>query len=160
MSGKKKERNMRRWTKKGMEKFAQVFADPTKMLPLCLNKVVRKKLSNSKVCEKIRNNCDIELAKKEFLPTIKKNNFVGRWKVIAYQSQIRPLPGLTTSSIQTPSKQPLWFKHIDPAFTETNTEIHLSSVVQENSFMQDSGWSDDRLDGYEEEDSGKNTVEL
>ena len=52
MSGKKKERNMRRWTKKGMEKFAQVFADPTKMLPLCLNKVVRKNCQTAKFVKK------------------------------------------------------------------------------------------------------------
>ena len=38
-----------------------------------------------------------------------------------------------------PSKEPLWFKHMDPGFIETNAEIVLSHSTLEISFVQDDG---------------------
>lgn len=43
ISGKRKERNVQRWTKKEMEKFPQVLAYPFNGLAFCLDKLALKK---------------------------------------------------------------------------------------------------------------------
>ena len=51
----------------------------------------------------------------------------------------------------------LWFKDMDPAFSENNAEIRLSSSAHETWFVQEDGKSNDR--DSNEEDSGENTIQ-
>ena len=98
-----------------------------------------------------------------------KNNFLEKGKVMSYSkldtsiARLRNIFILLKSewfklhsrikrgSGLAPTKEPLWFKHMDPVFTETNAEIRLSSSAQETSFVQD-----DR--GESEEDSDNNSI--
>lgn len=37
----------------------------------------------------------------------------------------------------SPEKEPVWFKHLDPIFIETNGEMKLSSCAAETSFLSE-----------------------
>ena len=63
MPGKKEEKNVRRWTKEEVEKFAQVLADPANGFAFCLDKLALKKSSNNEVYEHIKKSFDEELSK-------------------------------------------------------------------------------------------------
>ena len=45
----------------------------------------------------------------------------------------------------SPDKKPVWFKHLDPVFCETNEEMKLTSSAMETSFLNEQG------EEYEEE---------
>ena len=51
----------------------------------------------------------------------------------------------------------LWFKVMDPVFSENNAEIRLSSSAHETWFVQEDGKCTDR--DSNEEDSGENTIQ-
>ena len=52
----------------------------------------------------------------------------------------------------SPEKEPVWFKHLDPAFCETNEEMKLTSSATETSFLNEQ-------DGeYEEERNGEDDI--
>ena len=52
----------------------------------------------------------------------------------------------------SPEKEPVWFKHLDPVFCETNEEMKLTSSATETSFLNEQ-------DGeYEEERNGEEDV--
>ena len=75
MSGKEKESHVRRQTKKGVEKFAEVLSDPVIWFAFCLDRLALKKLSNKEVYEHTRKIFYEELRKKEFIEINEKNNF-------------------------------------------------------------------------------------
>ena len=52
----------------------------------------------------------------------------------------------------SPEKEPVWFKHLDPVFCETNEEMKLTSSATETSFLNEQ-------DGeYEEERNGEEDI--
>ena len=52
----------------------------------------------------------------------------------------------------SPEKEPVWFKHFDPVFCETNQEMKLTSSAMETSFLNEQ-------DGeYEEERNGEEDI--
>ena len=85
MSGKKKESNVRRETKKEVEKFAEVLSDPVIWFAFCLDRLALKKLSNKEVYEHTRKIFYEELRKKEFIEINEKNNFKDKVKVQGYK---------------------------------------------------------------------------
>ena len=40
----------------------------------------------------------------------------------------------------SPEKEPVWFKHLDPEFSETNEEMKLISSATETSFLNEQDW--------------------
>ena len=54
----------------------------------------------------------------------------------------------------SPDKKPVWFKHLDPVFCETNEEMKLTSSAMETSFLNEQG------EEYEEERNGEEDILL
>ena len=153
MPGKKEDKNVKRWTKEEVEKFAEVLADPANGFAFALDKLALKKSSNNELYEHIKKSFDEQLSKKEFIELNEKNNFLEKGKVMSYSKLDTSIARLRNKfkllksewcklhsrikrgSGLAPTKEPLWFKHMDPVFTETNAEIRLSSSAQETSFV-------------------------
>ena len=166
---------MRRWTKEEVEKFSEVLADPVNGFVFCLDRLALKKSSNNEVYEHINKSFDEELAKEEFIEINEKNNFKDKRNVKDYKKLDTSItkPGNKFKSLKSewcklhsrikrgsglaPSHKVLWFKHMDPVFSEANAEIRLSSSAHETSFVQEDGESDDT--DSNEEDSRENTIQ-
>ena len=56
MPGKKEDKNVKRWTKEEVEKFAEVLADPANGFAFALDKLALKKSSNNELYEHIKKN--------------------------------------------------------------------------------------------------------
>ena len=120
-----------------------------------------KKSSNDELYEHIKKNFVEALEKKEFIEINEKNNSKDKGKVKDYKkldtsitrlrSKFKSLKSewcklhsrIKRGSGLAPSNKPLWFKHMDPIFSETNAKIRLSSSAHETSFAQEDGESDD-----------------
>ena len=138
MAGKEKESDVRRWTKEEVEKFAEVLADRVNGFTFCLDRLALKKSSNNKVYEHIKKSFDGELAKKEFIEINEKNNIKDKGKFKDYKKLDTSVTRLRNKfkslksewcklhsrakrrSGLAPSNELLWFKHMDPVFSETN----------------------------------------
>ena len=158
-----------------MEKFTEVLADPINGFAFCLDRLALKKSTNNEAYEHIKKTFDEELAKKEFIEINEKNNFKDKGKVKDYKKLDASITGLCNKfkslksewcklhsrikpgSDLAPLNEPLWFKHMDPVFSETNAEIRLSSSARETSFVQEDGESNDS--DSNEEDSRENTIQ-
>ena len=60
----------------------------------------------------------------------------------------------------SPEKEPVWFKHFDPVFCETNEELKLTSSATETSFLneQDGEYEEER-NGEEDTFSGADNMD-
>ena len=56
-------------------------------------------------------------------------------------------------------KEPVWFKHLDPEFSETNEEIKLISSATETSFLNEQGGEYEKEWNGEEKFSGADDME-
>ena len=52
----------------------------------------------------------------------------------------------------SPEKEPIWFRHVDPVFCETNEKIKLTASATETSFINEQDWE------YEEERNGEEDI--
>ena len=175
MAGKEKESHVRRWTKEEEVKSVEVLADLINGFAFCLDRLALEKSSNDELYEHIKKNFDKALEKKEFIEINEKNNFKDKGKVKDYKkldtsitrirSKFKSLKSdwcklhsrIKRGSGLAPSNKPLWFKHMDPIFSETNAEIRLSSSAHEISFAQEGGESDDS--DSNEKDSRENIIQ-
>ena len=142
-------------------KSVEVLADLINGFAFCLDGLALKKSSNDELYEHIKKNFDEALEKKEFIEIKEKNNSKDKGKVKDYKKLDTSITGLRSKfkslksewcklhsrikrgSGLAPSNKPLWFKHMDPIFSETNAKIRLSSSAHETSFAQEDGESDD-----------------
>ena len=62
----------------------------------------------------------------------------------------------------SPEKEPVWFKHLDPAFCETNEEMKLTSSATETSFLndQDGEYEEERNDEEDMDENNKLESEI
>ena len=144
MSNSKKRKykeSQRRWTKKEIEKFSETLADPTCNYAAFLEKLALKKSSNNELLEHIKNIFDEELNDREFkLMNIEKNftkdshpilhktldtlieRLRNKYKALK-QEWSKIIMRIKSGSGLSPEKEPVWFKHLDPVFCETNVVI-------------------------------------
>ena len=166
MSKKEKtqEKSVRRWTKEEVEKFAEVLADPDNAFASCLDKLALKKSSNNEVYENIKKVFDQELKKEDFIAINERNNFIEKGKVVRYKkldtsivrlrNKFKSLKSdwlklhtrILRGSGLAPSKEPLWFKHIDPVFSETNADVELTSSYADTSVYAEKEYDEEDED--------------
>ena len=139
----------------------KILADPVDWFAFKLDRLALKKSPNNlslRTCkEKLWRRTSKK--KKKFIEINEKNNFKDRGKVKDYkkfyyktsqQIQVVKIRVVLHSRVKrgkglVPSNEPLWFKHVDPLFSETNSEIRLNSPVNKTFFN--------------EEDSRENTIQ-
>ena len=161
--GKCKE-SQRHWTKEEIEKFSEILADPTNNYAASLEKLALKKSSNNELLKHIKNTFDEELNDREFkLMNIEKNftkdghpiphqtldasieRLRNKYKALK-QEWSKIIMRIKSGSGLSPEKEPVWFKHLDPVFCETNEEMKLTSSATKTSFLneQDGEYEEER----------------
>ena len=167
--GKCKE-SQRRWTKEEIEKFSEILADSTNNYSASLEKLALKKSSNNELFEHIKITFDEELNDREFKLMNIEKNFTKDGHPITYktldtsierlrnkykalkQEWSKIITRMKSGSGLSLEKEPVWFKHLDPVFCETNEEMKLTSSATETSFLNEQ-------DGeYEEERNGEEDI--
>ena len=74
-----------------------------------------------------------------------------KWKALK-QEWSKIITRIKSGNSLSPEKEPVWFKHLDPVFCETNEEMKLTSSATETSFLNEQ-------DGeYEEERNGEEDI--
>ena len=146
------------------------FRRPTNNYAAILEKLALKKSSNNELFEHIKNTFDEELNDREFkLMNIEKNftkdghpiphktldtsieRLRKKYKALK-QEWSKIITRIKSASGLSPEKEPIWFKHLDPVFCETNEEMKLTSSATKTSFLNEQ-------DGeYEEERNGEEDV--
>ena len=167
--GKCKE-SQRRWTKEEIEKFSAILADQTNNYAASLEKLALKKSSNNELFEHIKSTFDEELNDREFILMNIEKNFTTDDHPIPhktldtlierlrnkYKALKQEWPKIITrtesGSGLSPEKEPVWFRHVDPVFCETNEEIKLTASATETSFLNEQDWE------YEEERNGEENI--
>ena len=138
--GKRKE-SQRCWRKEEIEQFSKILADPTNNYAASLEELSLKKSSNNELFEHIKNTFDEELNDREFkLMNIEKNftkdghpilhktldtlieRLRNKYKALK-QEWSKIITRMKSGSGLSPEKEPVWFKHLDPVFCETNVVI-------------------------------------
>ena len=157
--GKCKE-SQRRWRKEEIEKSSEILADPTNNYAASLEKLALKKSSNNELFEHIKNTFDEEWNDREFKLSNIEKNFTKDGHPIPHKTldtSIERVRNKYKALIQEWSKtitrikgvsglSPVWFKHLDPVFFETNEEMKLTSSATETSFLneQDREYEEER----------------
>ena len=138
--GKRKE-SQRCWRKEEIEQFSKILADPTNNYAASLEELSLKKSSNNELFEHIKNTFDEELNDHEFkLMNIEKSftkddhliphkildtsieTFSNKYEALK-QEWSKIITRMKSGSGLSPEKEPVWFKHLDPVFCETNVVI-------------------------------------
>ena len=139
--GKCKE-SQRCWRKEEIEKSSEILADPTNNYVASLKKLALKKSSNNELFEHIKNTFDEELNDREFKLSNIEKNFTKDGHPIPHKTldtSIERIRNKYKALIQEWSKtimrikggsglSPVWFKHLDPVFFETNEEMKLDGI--------------------------------
>ena len=152
--GKCKE-SQKHWTKEEIEKFSEILADPTNNYAASLEKLALKQPSNNELFEHIKNTFDEELNDREFKLMNIEKNFTKDGYPITHktldtsierlkneckslkQEWSKIITRIKSGSGLSPEKEPVWFKHLDPEFSETNEEMKLISSATETSFLNE-----------------------
>ena len=160
----------RRWTKEEIGKCSEILADATNNYAASLEKLALKKSSNNELFEHIKNTFYEELNDREFILMNIEKNFTtdghpiphkildtlierlrNKYKVLK-QEWPKIITRTESDSGLSPEKEPVWFKHVDPVFCETNEKIKLTASATETSFINEQDWE------YEEERNGEEDI--
>ena len=159
-SNKNKEaKNERRWTKKELNTYADVHADPDSCFAATLDKLALKKSSNNEVFECIQKELVSEMEAEDF-QTRNSEHFKGRptklntsieklrtkykWFKLEWSNKTNRAK---SGSGLDPDKEPHWYQILNPVFAETHKPLNLVSSAANTSFVNDNYLSD-----YSEED--------